>query len=515
MHIETRASVVLKVALSIICGSLCLTACHGGNSQPAPNENVIQGQLPSSSGKNESGKNVGAPIAAQNHDENGSARAHSTAGGASGTTSGSASTHKNNLVVVSEDTARRIELKTEKIEERDLVLPLHLTGHVEPDTGCEVDVSARITGRVTKILVKPGEFVKKGQLLAMIDSREVAELEGEMVEAKSKLDIAQAHAERERQVYEEQLARPKSLLDERARVAHAKVKLDLAQSDFRRIEDLYKEKIAAAKDFVAAKAAVTEAHVEMDQAQTALQREQHLYENRVLMKKDYQLAIAEVTRERQHLTTIIKRLEFIGADRQLTGQVLKTGDINGLARIVAPIDGGLSRYEVAPGEMVHPETSMFKITNLHYVQIYADLPEVDVQRVKLGDHVKIKVPGYPNELFQGTISLISQRVHLETRTLPIRARLVNPSGKLKPNMYAEIDLEGTARRCLACPKAAVQEHEGRKIVFVKQPGGFEERPIKLGASGEHYFEVLSGLTVGESVATQGSLMLKTELSYHH
>jgi len=252
----------------------------------------------------------------------------------------------------------------------------------------------------------------------------------------------------------------------------------------------------------------------MDQAHTALQREQHLYENRVLMKKDYQLALAEVTREKQHLNTIIKRLEFIGADRKLTDEVLKTGDINGLARIMAPIDGGLSRYEVAPGEMVHPETSMFKITNLHFVQVYADLPEVDVQRVKMGDHVKIKVPGYPGELFEGTISLISQRVHLETRTLPIRARLANVNNRLKPNMYAEIDLEGTARRCLACPVAAVQEHEGRKVVFVKQVGGFEERPVKLGSHNEHYYEVISGVSSGESVATQGSLMLKTELTYH-
>ncbi|MBU6453271.1 MAG: efflux RND transporter periplasmic adaptor subunit [Cyanobacteria bacterium REEB67] len=418
------------------------------------------------------------------------------------------------FIPVTDQTAQRIELKTDLVKERDLVLPLHLTGHVEPDIGGETDVSVRITGRVTRIDVRPGDKVVKGQLLAMIDSREVAELEGEMVEAKSKLDIAQAHANRERQVYEEQIARPKALLDEKARVAHAKVKLDLALSEFHRVDDLYREKIAAGKDYVAAKANVAEAKVEMEQAQTGMQREQHLYDDRVLMKKDYQLALAEVTREKQHLNTIIRRLEFIGADRKLTSEVLATGDINGLARIVAPVDGVLNRYEFSVGELVHPEQSMFKLTDLSYVQVYADLPEIDLQRVKLGDVAKIKVPSYPNAVFEGTISLIAQRVHVETRSVPIRARLANADGKLKPNMYAELDLRGTAKHCLSCPIAAVQEYEGNKIVFVKKSGGYEARLVKVGAYAVQYVEIVSGVQGGEEVATQGSLMLKTELSNH-
>jgi len=395
--------------------------------------------------------------------------------------------------------SKQFNIKTEVIEQRELTIPLYLTGHIEPDTGCEVDVSARIAGRLTKILVKPGERVTKGQLMAMIDSREVAELEGEMLEAKSKLDIAQAHAERERQVYEEQIARPKALLEAKSHAAHAKVKLDLAQNEFHRVDDLYKEKIAAAKDFVAAKAVVAEAKLEMEQAQTSLQREENLYDNRVLMKKDYQLAMAEVTREKQHLSTIIKRLEFIGADRKLTLNVLKTGDMNGLARIVAPVDGILNRFEFAAGELVHPEDSIFKITDLQTVQVYADLPEVDLRRVKIGDPVKIKVTSYPGEYFSGTISLIAQHVNLETRSLPVHARLTNHGGRLKPNMHAEIDLVSTSGLSLACPKSAVYKRDGMTIVLLKRAGGLEERAIKVGAATSYYQEVLEGVTAGDEV----------------
>ena len=144
---------------------------------------------------------------------------------------------------------KHLNLKTEVLDARDVTLSLKLSGHVEADTNGEVDISSRISGRLTKIFVKPGEKISRGQLMAMIDSRDVAELEGEMLEAKSKLDVASAHAERERSVYEEQIARPQALLDARSKADHAKVKLDLAQSEFHRIEDLYKEKIARRQRF--------------------------------------------------------------------------------------------------------------------------------------------------------------------------------------------------------------------------------------------------------------------------
>ena len=391
----------------------------------------------------------------------------------------------------------------------------HLTGRIEADYGGEVDVSARISGRVSKILARPGETVQKGQTLALIDSPQISDLQAEAVESKSKLAIAEAHAERERQIYQEQMQRPKALLEARVNLQHMQVQAELIEQEFLRQEGLYKEKIAATKDFLAAKAAYSKAKVDLEQAKTALQREEGLYKNRSLMKKEYQVALAEVAREKQHLHTITKRLDFLGADHKMTEEVLVSGNITGLVRIVAPMTGVLSRYDCAVGEVVQPERSMFKLTDLKFVQVSADLPEIDLARVKLGDKVVIKIASYPNQQFTGTVSYISVNVNPDTRSVPIRARLANPDGRLRTNMFAEIDLEGNARNFLACPQAAVQEHDGKKIVFVKCSQGFEERPITLGAQGRNYDEVLTGLKAGEVVATQGSLMLKTELNYQH
>ena len=419
------------------------------------------------------------------------------------------------VITVTPEVAKRIDLKTEIVTRRDVVVPLHLTGRIEPDYGREVDVSARISGRVSNILVRPGEMVKQGQILALIDSPQVSDLQGEAVEAKSKLAIAEAHAERERQIYEEQLHRPKALLEAQATLQNTQVQAELSEQELKRQEDLYREKIAATKDYLTAKANYAKAKVAFDQAKTALAREEQLYKNRGLMKRDYQLTLAEVTRDKQHLATIVKRLDFLGADKKMTQKVLSTGNINGLVQITAPITAALSRYDCAVGEVVQPEKSMFKLTDLKFVQVSADLPEVDLPRVKLGDKVVIKIASYPDSSFTGVISYISVNVHEDTRTVPIRARLANADGKLKTNMYAEIDLEGASRKFLACPKSAIQEHDGSKIVFVQRADGFEERPVKLGKEGELYCEVLSGLSDGETVATQGSLMLKTELNYQH
>lgn len=408
-----------------------------------------------------------------------------------------------------------IVLETDTVSSRELTLPLHLTGKIEPDYGSEVDASAHISGRVSKILVRPGEQVKAGQTLALIESPQISDLQGEAVESKSKLAIAEAHAQREKELFEEQMLRPKALLGAQTVLHHTKLQLELAEQEFFREEGLYREKIASSKEYYAAKAAQEKAKVDVEQAKVALEREEALYKNRSIMKKDYQLALAEVTREKQHLQTITKRLDFLGADKKMTQEVLATGNINGMVRITAPISGVVSRHSCAVGEVVQPERSMFKLTDLKFVQVAAELPENYLSRVKLGDHVDIKIASYPDRLFSGTISYISVNFHHEMRAVPVRARLANAEGKLRANMSAEIALSGVTRKVLACPRSAVQEIDGKTVVFLKKSGGIEMRGIKTGECDGQYCEILSGLSEGEKVVAGGSAQIKEIAAEHH
>lgn len=417
------------------------------------------------------------------------------------------------LIKLEGKTADQLQIQTESISRTEIIVPLHLTGRIEPDFGKEVDVSSRVTGKVRVVKVRPGDVVAAHQYLAQVDSREISELEAEIIEAQAKLTTAQAHEERERQIFEEQLQRPKTLIEAQAVYQAAKVRKELAESEYKRVEGLMKERIAAAKDYISAKAHLATATVEYNQASSDLQREQSLYKNKAMMKRDLQLAQAETAREKQHFQTLKQRLIFLGVTS--VDQLLKSGRLSGVVNVTAPVAGVISHMDIAQGEVIHPEKSIFKITDLSTVIVRADLPEVDLNRVKMGALVNIRVPSYPKQTFKGVISYISDHVNPESRTLSVRARLENPQRKFRTNMFAEIDLEGEPRMVLACPKAAIQEHDHEKVVFVAHEQGFEERKIKTGIENETFVEVVSGIEPGEKVATQGSLMLKTELTYKH
>ncbi len=413
------------------------------------------------------------------------------------------------------EAVKRIDLVTDSVDLRTVGVPLHLTGRIEPDVHKEVDIHTRISGRITDILVKPGQTVAKGQLMARLDSTEISDLESDLLESTSKLKIAEIQEERELQIFEELLKRPTQLIRARSLFNEAKVQLELYETEFERMKDLHAEKIAAAKDFISAQAKLAQAKTQFEEAQSMLQREEHLYKNRAMLKRDYQLAQAEADRIRNHINTLAQRLVFLGVDKKMLAAVTTSGKITGTTNILASIGGIVSFRDVAFGEVAQPSSVLFTISDMSTVMIQVDLPEVDLKKVKIGDVVKVKVPSYPDEIFEGTISYMSVTVHSDTRTINTRARLENRQGKLKKFMFAEIYLEGSPQKVLACPKDAIQQHGEQKIVFVRTTDGFVERPVITGLEGDKYVEIVKGAKAGDQVATQGSLMLKNEITFRH
>jgi len=417
-----------------------------------------------------------------------------------------------NIVPLSAENAQKLDLKTEEVSRRLLATKLHVTGRIQADAAKEIDVSPRFSGRVSALYVQIGEPVKVGKVLAKVDSHEVSELEAELIEAQSKYTIAKAHEERERQIYEEHLQRPKDLLAAEANYKQVKVQLDLATTEFKRAEDLYKEKIASARDFQAAKAKFATLEVEAKEAETLLQREKGLYKNKAMLLRDLQLARAETTREKQHVETLKQRLVLIGVPSDLVSKVVTNGQIMPSVPIVSPVVGVVTDQRTAVGEIVSPDKKLMIVTDLSSVIMSGEVPEVDVSQVRLGAPVAIKVAAFPNEVFNGTISFVSDVVNPTTRTVAIRATLNNEQRRLKTNMFAEIDLPGQSKEVVAVPKSAIQERGGGKVVYVEKQGGYQEHHIEIGKDFGEYVEVVSGVNEGDKVATQGSLLLRTAMA---
>lgn len=400
-------------------------------------------------------------------------------------------------------------IRVEPVKMRSISSLLHFSGHIEPEFGKEVDVSSRINGKITHLFIHPGEVVETGQKLATIDSREVSEMEAELVEAKSKLQIAEAHREREREILNEQVERPESLLDAQSKLEQIKLKKNLAESEFKRQEGLFKEKITSARDYNTAKEKLAECALELRSATIDVQREERLYKNKALMSKDYQLADAECKRDQQHMHTLEQRLLFLGMDKQSIKHLLSTSNINGEVNIKSSAHGVISHFDVAVGEIVTPEKSLFKITDLSEVVASFDVPEPDLQRVKMGTQVNIIMPSYRGKTFSAPISFISDHVHAETRMVSMRAKLDNKGSHFKLNMRADITLVGAPFEVLACPKAAMHHDTAEKPFVFRQNGdAFERVAITVGGASSEYVEVVSGLKEGDNVVVSGSNFLR-------
>lgn len=420
--------------------------------------------------------------------------------------------HVDATVKVTEQTARAVDIKNALIGRRRLNLSKTLPGKIEPDVGKEVDISSRVAGRVDSVLVSPSDFVKRGQLLAVLTSREVSDLEAQAIGLSAKLETARAQAEREKVVYDEQVHIPKALLDAKAASREAFTAMRLAKSKLNRQKILYKEKIGAEKDLIAAQAVYEQSESDLQQAQSNAKREEAFFKNKALLKAPLMKAEAELKQTEKELQALTSQLRFLGVDNNELKSDLKDGSLTGRIKLTAPISGQLSFFDISPGELIPVDKSIFRITDLSTVLVSADVPESDIPLARKGMTIHVAVPGIRKPV-AATISILANHVDPATRTLPVRARVENSRQEFRPGMFADVTLVEENKLVLAVPKSAVQEVNGHKVVFVKTAQGFSERNVDLDTEGDDYIEVTSGLKEGDRVATQGSLMLKTQLTY--
>lgn len=392
---------------------------------------------------------------------------------------------------------------------------LHCTGQIKPDFGKECMVSVRLEGRVLALLVAPGDHVKKGQLLGYVDSQQVSELQAQAIRAASALDIARAHEQREKAVYDEELIRPKALTNARTARQSAQVNYDAAERTLNRTETLYKEKIAAEKDYLLAKSMTEKAELELQQAKLEEKREEKLFASGGVIKKDWQLSHAETKRCLNELTTIKERLKFLGVDTSLIGDTIKAHQLNPQLPIIAPAAGTVVQQFVSPGEIVRPDESIFSICQMQTVAIDCELPEADLSLVKKGSPVEVSIATYGDRAFKGKIIYVGTRLDAKTRTVPARALLDNKDGLLKLNMFATVTIKGDERTALVCPKDALHESKGKNVVYVKHAGKLIARPVETGITCGDTVEVTEGLADGEEVVTKGGVLVKMELMMEH
>jgi Cu(I)/Ag(I) efflux system membrane fusion protein len=179
--------------------------------------------------------------------------------------------------------------------------------------------------------------------------------------------------------------------------------------------------------------------------------------------------------------------------------------------VYSPVNGIVSAKTAVQGNRVMPSDTLYDITDLSSIWVLADLYEINVPFVKIGDPATISLSYDPGRIFKGHVSFINPNVDEKSRTVKVRIELGNPSGLLKPDMYAEVVLGGRLGQGVAVPDSAVMGTGEREMVFIaKGDGLFEPREVKTGVKVRGFYEIQKGVKAGEDVVTGANFLLDSE-----
>jgi cobalt-zinc-cadmium efflux system membrane fusion protein len=251
-------------------------------------------------------------------------------------------------------------------------------------------------------------------------------------------------------------------------------------------------------------------------AEQAYQRAQFLFQEKVIGQAEAQRREGEMISIRAEAQEAREGLRLLGMGDKEIRTLEQTQTIRSQVPIVAPFAGRVIARDLTKGEVLETTHKLFAVADLSTVWVVGNVSEKDISYVQRAasvpnQPVQVYVTAYPNETFEGTVSYVGDVLDTATRTMQVRLILENPTGHLKPEMFATIRVLSEPTSDVV-PEAAVQHDRDRSFVFVQQePGVFEARTVRLGDKNGTFAEILEGLREGEMVVKEGAFTLKSEL----
>lgn len=245
-------------------------------------------------------------------------------------------------------------------------------------------------------------------------------------------------------------------------------------------------------------------------AQSNMDRIKGLVEKKIAARKDIFLAETDFKTARTELHTDEERLSMYGVS---TAELEKSNHKKPLLPVRSPIGGIITEKHAIVGELSDPSKSLYTVADLSSVWVMVDINEKDLSKVRKGQKAIVIIGAYPDLKFRGRINHIADAVNESTRTVKARIEVANPGRKLKPEMFAtvELALPADSAAVLTVPEDALQDLNGKKVLFVAESDEeFELRPVETGRAASGMVEIVSGLKEGERYAIKGSFMLKAE-----
>jgi cobalt-zinc-cadmium efflux system membrane fusion protein len=255
------------------------------------------------------------------------------------------------------------------------------------------------------------------------------------------------------------------------------------------------------------------ANADHELAKASFERETQLFESGVGARKNLSSAEATLRVAEAALNAAEKKLHVLGFSEEEIRVLSETHQVNPIITLFAPISGKVIQNDMVLGGMVEEATEILTIMDPSRLWVEADVYEKDIARIQTGQSAVVTVAAYPEDRFRGQITYIGDVLDPDTRTISVRTEVPNPDGKLKPGMFADLDIEvGENGKALVVPSAAVLDDEGQHLVFVRSGSNqFTPRHVTVGARNNGFIEVVAGLEPGEEVVTNGNFQLKSKL----
>lgn len=221
-------------------------------------------------------------------------------------------------------------------------------------------------------------------------------------------------------------------------------------------------------------------------------------------ENEFQVASAEVRAATDQLLAL-------GLPEKMIERLGQSGVINSSMPLTSTLEGVLVERKVSQGQVVQPSDHLFVVANLGRLWAVAQVPEQQIEHVKVGQDVTIEVPALNHAPLVGKLIYVGQIVNPETRTVLVRTELDNTQGHLKPAMLASMVIQSKPVPRLFVPSSAVVREEDEDFVYLQlAPNRFRLTRVKLSSEQNGKRIVLDGVKAGDQVVTEGAFHLNNE-----
>ena len=327
------------------------------------------------------------------------------------------------------------QIKTDTVSYQDISDTLLIPGRLETQNRRLAKIGSPITGRVSNLYVSLGDVVKKGQVLARINSIELTQTQLNLIKSSQLIGLKTKAVERAKLLFEADVI-------SKAEMLRVENELDAVKADYRASRD---------------------------------------------------------------------QLMVLGMSEKAVEKIETSGQINSFGDVISRFDGIIISRSINEGQIVNPQDDLFHVADLSKLWAVANIPEQQSSFIQKDEVVEIEIPALDNKKLNAKIIFEDSIVDPQTRTVMVRAELDNTNLLLKPDMLTSMHISSKKISKMAIPISSVVRENDRNHVFVQNtPQTFRLRDVELGNKDGKLVNVLSGLSRGETIVTEGAFHLNSE-----